>query len=51
VREFDLRIHIVNPNTTATMTQGIAAVAKAAAPAGVEIVASEPESGFDRGTL
>jgi allantoin racemase len=40
-----LRLHIVNPNTTATMTQGIAVAAKASAPAGVEIVASEPEFG------
>src|SRR5437868_10166398 len=45
LRDFDLRIHIVNPNTTATMTQAIAAAAKAVAPPGVEIVASEPEFG------
>jgi allantoin racemase len=40
-----LRLHIVNPNTTASMTQGIAAAAKAVAPPDVEIVASEPEFG------
>lgn len=40
-----MRIHIANPNTTATMTQAIAAAAKAVAPSGVEIVASEPEFG------
>jgi allantoin racemase len=44
-RDIDLRIHIVNPNTTTTMTQGIAAAAKATALPGVEIVASEPEFG------
>ena len=45
IARLELRLHIVNPNTTATMTQGIAAAAKAAAPPGVEIVASEPEFG------
>jgi len=40
-----LRLHIVNPNTTAAMTQGIAVAAKAVAPPGVEIVTSEPEFG------
>jgi allantoin racemase len=40
-----LRLHIVNPNTTASMTQGIAAAAKAVAPPDVEIVATEPEFG------
>jgi allantoin racemase len=40
-----LRLHIVNPNTTATMTQAIAAAARAALPAGVEIVATEPDFG------
>jgi len=40
-----LRLHIVNPNTTATMTQSIAAAAKAALPAGVAIMATEPEFG------
>jgi len=40
-----LRLHIVNPNTTAAMTQAIAAAAKAAVPADVEIVATEPDFG------
>jgi allantoin racemase len=40
-----LRLHIVNPNTTATMTQSIAAAAKAVVPAGTEIVAAEPDFG------
>lgn len=40
-----MRLHIVNPNTTATMTQSIAAAAKAVVPAGTEIVATEPDFG------
>jgi allantoin racemase len=40
-----LRLHIVNPNTTASMTQGIAAAARAAAPADVTITATEPDFG------
>ena len=41
-----LRLHIVNPNTTASMTQAhCAGRAYVAAPAGVEITASEPEFG------
>jgi allantoin racemase len=34
-----MRIHVVNPNATASMTAKIAAAARRAAPAGVEIVA------------
>lgn len=44
-RGLKLRLHIVNPNTTATMTQGVAAAAKAVAPPDVEIMATEPEFG------
>jgi allantoin racemase len=44
-RLLPLRLHIVNPNTTAAMTQSIAVAAKAAVPAGVEIVATEPDFG------
>lgn len=40
-----MRLHIVNPNTTATMTQGIAAAAKAAAPADTEIIVTQPDFG------
>jgi allantoin racemase len=40
-----LRLHIVNPNTTASMTQGIAAAARAAAPADVTITATETDFG------
>jgi allantoin racemase len=40
-----LRLHIVNPNTTASMTQGIAAAARAVAPADVAITATEPDFG------
>jgi allantoin racemase len=40
-----LRLHIVNPNTTASMTQGIAAAARAVAPADVTITATEPDFG------
>lgn len=40
-----LRLHIVNPNTTASMTQGIAAAARAAAPGDVEIAATQPDFG------
>lgn len=40
-----LRLHIVNPNTTASMTQAIAQVACAAAPADMQITATEPDFG------
>lgn len=40
-----MRLHIVNPNTTTTMTQSIAAAARAAVPADIEIVATEPDFG------
>lgn len=40
-----LRLHIVNPNTTASMTQGIASAARAAAPPDVTITATEPDFG------
>jgi allantoin racemase len=40
-----MRICVVNPNTSASMTHRIAAAARAAASPGVEIVASNPESG------
>ena len=40
-----IRLHIVNPNTTASMTQGIAAAAKAAATDDVEITATQPDFG------
>lgn len=40
-----LRLHIVNPNTTASMTQGIAAAARAVAPADVVITATQPDFG------
>lgn len=40
-----MRILIINPNTTASMTQAIAAAARDAAAAGTEIVAVNPESG------
>jgi allantoin racemase len=40
-----MRIHVVNPNTTASMTQKIAAAARAAASQDVEIVATNPAYG------
>ena len=40
-----LRLHIVNPNTTASMTQGIAQAARTVAPLDVEITATQPEFG------
>ena len=38
-------IHIVNPNTTASMTAKIAAAARAAAASGSDIVATQPDMG------
>jgi allantoin racemase len=38
-------IHVVNPNTTASMTAKIGAAARAAASAGVEIRATQPDDG------
>ena len=38
-------IHVVNPNTTQSMTSKIAAAAKAAATAGTEILAAQPDMG------
>ena len=53
-----LRLHIVNPNTTASMMQGITQAARAAAPSDVEIMATQPDFGpasiegfLDRGFL
>ena len=40
-----MRILVINPNTTASMTRGIAIAARAAASTGVEIVAVNPEFG------
>jgi allantoin racemase len=40
-----MKLHVVNPNTTASMTAKIAAAARAVAGPGVEIVASQPEMG------
>jgi allantoin racemase len=40
-----MRIHVVNPNTTASMTEKIGAAARAAASPGVEIVATNPAYG------
>jgi allantoin racemase len=40
-----MRIHIVNPNTTRSMTEKIGAAAKAAASPGVEVTAVNPEFG------
>ena len=40
-----MRILVVNPNTTKAMTAKIAAAARAAAAAGTEIVATEPDEG------
>lgn len=40
-----MKILIINPNTTASMTEKIAASARAVATAGVEIVARNPEKG------
>ena len=40
-----MRIHVVNPNTTAAMTAKIAAAARDVASTGVTIVASQPEMG------
>lgn len=38
-------IHVVNPNTTASMTDKIAVAARAVASTGVEILATQPETG------
>jgi allantoin racemase len=40
-----MRIQVVNPNTTASMTETIAAAAKKIAAAGTEIVAGQPDDG------
>jgi allantoin racemase len=40
-----MRLHVVNPNTTRSMTDAIAAAARAAAGPGTEILASQPEMG------
>ena len=40
-----MRIHVVNPNTTASMTAGIAAAARRAAGPGVTILAGNPDEG------
>ena len=40
-----MRIHVVNPNTTASMTAKAAAAARAAAAAGTEILATNPDMG------
>ena len=40
-----MRIHVVNPNTTTSMTAKLAAAARAAAAAGTTILAGEPEFG------
>jgi allantoin racemase len=40
-----MRIHVVNPNTTRSMTTKIAAAAKAAASPGVEVSAANPDFG------
>jgi allantoin racemase len=40
-----MRIHVVNPNTTRSMTQKIAAAAKVAASPGVEVTAVNPDYG------
>ncbi len=40
-----MRLHVVNPNTTASMTAKIAAAARRAAAVGVEILATNPERG------
>jgi allantoin racemase len=40
-----MRINVVNPNTTASMTGKIAAAARAAAAPGTEIVATQPDEG------
>ena len=46
-----MKLLVVNPNTTASMTARIGAAARAAAAAGTEIVALNPASGpgLDRG--
>ena len=38
-----MRIHIINPNTTVSMTRKIEAAARAAASPGVEILAASPQ--------
>lgn len=40
-----MRLTVINPNTTRAMTDAIAVAARAAASAGTEIVATQPESG------
>jgi len=44
-REFKVLIHIVNPNTTHSMTDKICKAAEAAAAPGTEIVATQPDMG------
>jgi allantoin racemase len=44
-RLLTLKLHIVNPNTTATMTHAIAMAARVAVPGNVKIVATEPDFG------
>lgn len=41
----NMKLLLINPNTTTAMTAGIAAAARAAAPADVEIVATQPSFG------
>ena len=41
----NMKLLLINPNTTAAMTTGIAEAARAAAPADVEIVATQPSFG------
>ena len=40
-----MRIHVINPNTTASMTEKIGAAARAAASGGTEVTAANPEFG------
>ena len=41
----EMLIHVVNPNTTSSMTEKIGKAAKAVAPSGVEILMTQPEMG------
>ena len=41
-----MRLLVVNPNTTASMTEKIGEAARAAASTGTEIIAVNPESGL-----
>ena len=45
VRDPTMRIHVINPNTTASMTQKIGVAARAAASPSVEVSAVNPEFG------